>query len=715
MWPKLKLDIDYLRRHRNEKKLLMAPIIVILCGVMFAFGIYLSQVIEQEMNRRVKLALVALETKYGIAISVGSLSTGLGSISLNQVSIGHSGWAVIDRVQIEVSLVPWRDFLRLTNISIGELVVKAPWQREKRPAEMTILMDLITKRLNGNVGDGDGEANSRSRLLPEAFEIFAARIEFVDNKKTKILGEKISLSGNISQRTINLQFAHLMVLDRIDETFVQGTLEIPKKANPILSLQSGPNFVGIPIWSAFCTFEIPKKSAVCQIDAKKIPPSVSRMVTPRLGADFAPGFRGEITLSPLTAPSLKTGVMVGVKGEFSNVVINNPTLAVSRFGPLKVQIASEAQVNFEKKSLKMAKSWIVVLSEMSMLREEDRGIPIQIEVDGALETREGGSQVPTGAMKMKIHEVDCAEAYRAIPASFIPDLGKFELKGTASLEGDMRFASGVSTISIHSAGFDCLVLSAPELYSAVYLDAPFIIERESDTGPIHIPVDPQRPYFAAYSDIPAQTRAAFVASEDSGFYQHKGVEMSSIVGAAQRNSEAGRAVVGGSTITMQTVKNLYLSRDKTISRKVQEVFLAWHIERIVAKERILEIYLNMVELGPGLYGIGQASQRFFGKTPQQLTLKESVYLASLLPAPVPRYRYFCDGKLTKNYERIVKQILDRMLSLGRISSENYAKAASETIKFSDVERQSACGVLVSPGQKEVELDPESDDTEAAGH
>lgn len=715
MLPKLKVDVDNFRRHRNEKKLLIAPIIIIVCGVIFALGVYLPRVIEQEMFRRVKLALVTLEEKHGVAISVGSFTTGLGNVSLNQVSVGHARWAVIDRLQIEVSLVPWRDFLRITKVNIGQLVVKAPWQREKRPAEMNQLVDFITNRLNGNVREGDGPRTSRSRFMPEAFDIFMAKIEFIDNEKTKILGEKISLSSNIPQRTINLRFAHLMVLDKVDETFVQGTLEMPKKSNPILSLQSGPNFVGIPVWSAICTYEVPKKSVACQIDARQIPPSLSRLGTSRLGADFAPGFRGAISVSPLDAASLKKGAKVEVKGEFSNVVIANPALAVSRFGPLKVQIASEAQINFEKKSVKLAKSWIVLLSEMSMLREEDRGIPIQIEADGALETKEDGSQTPTGLVKIRMNEIDCEEAYRAIPSSFIPDLGKFELKGTASLDGKMHFVGGVSTISIHSAGFDCLVLSAPELYSAAYLEAPFIIERESDAGPIHIPVDPQRPYFAAYADIPTHTRAAFVASEDSGFYQHHGVEISSIVGAAQKNSEAGRAVVGGSTITMQTVKNLYLSRDKTISRKVQEVFLAWHVERTITKERILEIYLNMVEFGPELYGIGQASQRFFGKTPKQLTLKESVYLASLLPAPLPRYRYFCDGKLTKNYDRIVKQILDRMLSLGKISSENYAKAVSETIKFSEVERQSACGGLLGPEHKDAELDLEGAETEKSGH
>lgn len=144
---------------------------------------------------------------------------------------------------------------------------------------------------------------------------------------------------------------------------------------------------------------------------------------------------------------------------------------------------------------------------------------------------------------------------------------------------------------------------------------------------------------------------------------------------------------------MQTVKNLFLARDKTLSRKMQEIFLAWHLEKTISKERILEIYLNMVEFGPGLYGIGRASQRFFSKDPSLLTLKEAIYLASLLPAPIPRYRYFCKGELTPNYNRIVRQLLDRMRALGRITPEQHAAAIAEKLEFSKIEREAGCGQI----------------------
>jgi membrane peptidoglycan carboxypeptidase len=245
-------------------------------------------------------------------------------------------------------------------------------------------------------------------------------------------------------------------------------------------------------------------------------------------------------------------------------------------------------------------------------------------------------------------------------------------------------------VNLSNSRFNCIVAQVPEMYSSAYLTAPFMIERGEGKDKITIPVDPARPYFVGYNGIPSHVKSAFVSSEDSGFFQHNGIEVTAIVGAAEKNAQVGRAAVGGSTITMQTVKNLFLARDKTISRKAQEMFLAWHIEQVISKERILEIYLNMVEFGPGLYGLGRASQRFFNKSPAALSLKEAIYLASLLPAPVPRYMYYCRGSITPNYDKILRQLLERMLGLGRISQEQFENALAEPLQFSPLDREETC-------------------------
>jgi Transglycosylase len=692
MWPKLRVNVGLSQRQTNAMSVLTAALAVSLCVGMFAFGIFISKSIEREIFDITSHVLARVQAKQNLTISVGSIETGLSSVTLNEVRVGREGWVVVDHIRIDISLIPWRDFLRVSTVNLGQMVVKAPWRKDRWPPELSALVEAITKRLSGN-GDSHGEVVSApNRYLPTRFKMMAARIEFADEGKTKILAEQVLMSGSVPERSLEFRARHIFALGRLDESFIEGDFKLEQDVASSFSVISRPNFEGSPSWTAHCSLDRPTKSAACAVDAKSLPPSLIVPLQRHLGSEFAPGFLGNIKISPVSIQSIKQGINLGMIGEFSNIKIEHPAMAVSKFGPMRVKVSTLARVNISNESLKLDKSRILVMPNVAKDREVDRGLPIEIEADARLDVKADGSKSPAGLLRIKIPDVSCRDAFEAVPPSFVPDLGEFELGGTASLQAQVRLVGGISTISIDNSRFDCLVLESPELYSAAYLDAPFIIERESKNGPIHIPVDPDRPFFASYAQIPEHTRAAFVSSEDSGFFQHNGVEMSSIVGAAQRNTEAGRAVVGGSTITMQTVKNLYLARDKTISRKAQEMFLAWHIERTISKERILEIYLNMVEFGPDLYGIGQASQRFFAKTPQQLTLKESVYLASLLPAPVARYRYFCEGRLTPNYEKIVRQLLDRMLALGRITSTRHAEAVKESLRFSTLEREQTCGL-----------------------
>ena len=136
--------------------------------------------------------------------------------------------------------------------------------------------------------------------------------------------------------------------------------------------------------------------------------------------------------------------------------------------------------------------------------------------------------------------------------------------------------------------------------------------------------------YAAIS--PAVKRAVLVA-EDVNFFSHHGFaldEMQSALGDALRDRELPR---GASTITQQLAKNLWLSRSRNPRRKAKEALLTWQLERALPKRRILELYLNVVELGPGVYGVGAASQRYFGKPVADLDEREAAQLAAILPNP----------------------------------------------------------------------------------
>jgi len=148
-------------------------------------------------------------------------------------------------------------------------------------------------------------------------------------------------------------------------------------------------------------------------------------------------------------------------------------------------------------------------------------------------------------------------------------------------------------------------------------------------------VGPSDPGFVSIAEVSPFLKYAILTSEDGNFFYHNGFNEEAFRNSIAANFKAGRFVRGGSTISMQLVKNVYLSRNKTVARKVEEALLVWLIEsnRLVTKERMFEVYLNIIELGPMVYGVKDACRFYFNKTPSEVSLAESIFLASLLPHP----------------------------------------------------------------------------------
>jgi hypothetical protein len=148
-------------------------------------------------------------------------------------------------------------------------------------------------------------------------------------------------------------------------------------------------------------------------------------------------------------------------------------------------------------------------------------------------------------------------------------------------------------------------------------------------------VGPENPDFRTLEEISPFLRNAVLISEDGAFFEHKGFLLEHIKKSIAANLKERRFVRGASTITMQLVKNLYLERQKTIARKMEEMIITWLIEenRLVTKERIYEIYLNVIEWGPGMNGAQEAARFYFQKDAEDLTLAEAIFMASIIPRP----------------------------------------------------------------------------------
>ena len=183
-----------------------------------------------------------------------------------------------------------------------------------------------------------------------------------------------------------------------------------------------------------------------------------------------------------------------------------------------------------------------------------------------------------------------------------------------------------------------------------------------------------------YEDIPKIVIQAFVASEDARFFQHSGFDMQSMSRAFFKNLEAGRIVQGGSTITQQVAKSLYLSPEKSYIRKIKEALLAYKIDRYLTKEEIITLYLNHIYLGHGTYGVEAAAQGYFGKSARNLSLPEAAMLAGLPKAPGNYSPYLHPERA---YQRQA-YVLNRMLEDGYLTRRERDRALSTVIKLRSI-------------------------------
>jgi penicillin-binding protein 1A len=194
----------------------------------------------------------------------------------------------------------------------------------------------------------------------------------------------------------------------------------------------------------------------------------------------------------------------------------------------------------------------------------------------------------------------------------------------------------------------------------------------------------ERRVLTPLESVPPHVVNAFIAGEDSSFFEHQGIDLSSILRAAWVNLRTGGEIKqGGSTITQQMVKGLLLTPERTYRRKIREMILARNIERHFSKQEILYLYLNQIYFGHGAYGIGEAARTYFGKDVAQLTLSEGAQLAGLPKAP-SRFSPYADPEAAEKRRRYV---LDRMLEEKLIDASAHASAVAELPKLRELTDQ----------------------------
>src|SRR6185437_7639743 len=221
------------------------------------------------------------------------------------------------------------------------------------------------------------------------------------------------------------------------------------------------------------------------------------------------------------------------------------------------------------------------------------------------------------------------------------------------------------------------ISQVPDPIIAALDDRPFNVTILAEDGTVlaerglrrgHVRLDTLPPYLVQ----------AVLSTEDRRFYSHFGVDPLGLVRASFRNASAGGVVEGGSTITQQLAKNLFLSPKRTMARKLEEVIYAIWLEQRFTKDEILELYLNRVYFGGGTYGIEAASRRYFGKSSRYVTLSQAALLAGLLKAP-SRYS---PARSVKAASDRTDEVLENMVQAGFLSPEQARIASQQPLGLS---------------------------------
>jgi hypothetical protein len=351
-----------------------------------------------------------------------------------------------------------------------------------------------------------------------------------------------------------------------------------------------------------------------------------------------------------------------------DVVVESERLAAGPVGPVSADLEGTVRWDAGAGYASMA-GWLTL--------GEPGGLPVQLAAEVELPGE------PRFAVEANLERVDFQAAVAALPPQLAPPAGAPQPSGPVSgrlaLAGPLRrpaewkFEGALDLAELRRAargdGKDALA-------------GTFAYRPEGGDGPAReILVGPENPGFVPLPELPPHVARAVLLSEDAGFYFHSGFDFAEMRNALAAGAEAGHLVRGASTITQQLAKNLFLSRERTLSRKAREALLTLALEAELPKARLLEIYLNIVEWGPDVYGIGEAARHYFGKDARSLTPKEAAFLAAVIPSPIRHHAQFVRGELSESFRERVDGLLLRMASFGQLTDEELREALEQPVVF----------------------------------
>ena len=331
---------------------------------------------------------------------------------------------------------------------------------------------------------------------------------------------------------------------------------------------------------------------------------------------------------------------------------------------------------------------------IDLLRRRIETETLQISLNGLTSAVAGWverSQDDRVAMdvSVRVPTVSCDAIRRALPHSLTGPVDDLQFAGTIATDAHIALDTRqLNATELEIAVDDHCVLVRDGLERGIRRFAgPFVQRVQEPHGLRAFVTGPGTAAWTPIAQISSFLTNAVLSREDGRFYAHHGIDVGEIRSAIVRNVGARRFVYGASTISMQLAKNVFLAREKTLVRKLQEFVLTWYLEHTLNKQTILELYLNVVEFGPGIYGIGPAARFFFGREPRDLTPLQAIYLATLLPNPSARFWNFQRGAVVPDTLARLRSYARHMAQVGLLSDAEAEFAQSEELGVQASERQ----------------------------
>ncbi len=370
----------------------------------------------------------------------------------------------------------------------------------------------------------------------------------------------------------------------------------------------------------------------------------------------------------LTIPSDGSRLSIDGHGKVHDLSIDSPRLATEPLVGVELAWRTQLDARLDGSRLDIHDA------------EVDLG-DLRLFVKGSYERHDAGHRVD---LRYEVPLITCQRAFESIPAAMLPKLQGMHMAGSLTVKGHAKFDTAALMKSYDvdwDGAMSCRMTDVPAAidvsnYRSTFRKAVYGPNKEERLQTF----GPDEPDWVRLGDISPYMPSAVLCTEDGRFYRHNGFDKEAIINSIRENLKAKRFVRGASTISMQLAKNLYLPRNKTISRKLQEAVLTMYLEQELTKDEMMEMYLNIIEYGPDVYGIGPAAQHYFNRSPSRLSLGQSLYLASILASPHKQY-FGSGGAVLPSRMGYLHTLMKILHKIGRISDEELDVGLRETVVF----------------------------------